>query len=79
MAAMNMMFDQVILAEKAYARVMERPEPHAETSRQELYSNLNTDYKRYGISSGMQSTRVLLRQIEQAAEEQAKRHRGLTR
>jgi hypothetical protein len=77
--AMHMLFDQVILAEKAYAKAIGRPDPHPDTSRQWLYSRLNSDYKKYGISKGVQTTRVLLRGVEAAAEAQAKEYLGHAR
>jgi hypothetical protein len=71
--------DELELAEKAYAEAMGQPDPYPDTDRLDLISNLDRDYQRLGISPGIANTRLLLREIENAAEKQANTHRGRMR
>jgi hypothetical protein len=67
---------EIELAETAFAKALGLPEPRPHESQAGRVSRLNEDYKRYGISTGIQATRQLAREIETAAVEQAKRFRA---
>lgn len=69
------------IAEKAFARGLGRadPYPRPEDQRDVLAEELNWAYCEFGLSTGMQATRELLRQVEAAAEAQADRIRGNAR
>jgi hypothetical protein len=64
-----------IVARRAFAAECKQPDPLPTEDRRELIRMLNDDYQRYGISSGMQETRQLIRDLEAAARQQA-RHLG---
>lgn len=70
------MYAEVELAQMAFAKALGRPDPNPSVSRNELISELNTEYKRYGLSTGIEKTKQLARDIERAAREQAQRYRG---
>ena len=69
------------LAEKAFAKAAGLPDPDPDplVSRREAMRMLNEDYRRYGISSGPQQTRELVRSFEAAAANQGKAARGTSR
>lgn len=71
-------FEQV-LAEKAFARHLALPDPYPRFDRSEILSALNDSYKEHGISTGMQQTRQLAREIEAAAARQAEPFAGQSR
>ncbi|QOJ14160.1 MAG: hypothetical protein HRU75_05725 [Planctomycetia bacterium] len=71
-------FEQV-LAEKTFARHLALPDPYPRFDRSEILSALNDSYKEYGISTGMQQTRQLARDIEAAAARQAEPFTGKSR
>lgn len=65
-----------VLARRAFAASCGSPDPHPETDRRELIRLLNDDYRRYGISFGLEHTRQFVRDIETAAEGQAREQLG---
>ena len=67
------------VARRAFAAACAQPDPHPEEDRGELLRLLNDEYCRYGISSGLQQTRELVRALEAAAVRQAKVARGQVR
>lgn len=67
------------LAEKAFAEVLGLPNPLPRDDRRGVVQMLNEAYKQYGISSGMHQTRQLVRDIEAAAVEQARKYQGRDR
>ena len=60
-----------LLAEKAFARAAGFTEPFPGESRAALVDDLDEAYRGYGISSGIQATRELVRKFEAAAAAQA--------
>jgi hypothetical protein len=67
---------EVEFAETAFAKALGLPEPHPEESQAVRISWLNLDYKRYGISTGIHTTKQLLREVEKTAVDQAKQFRA---
>jgi len=68
------------LAQRAFAAAMGRADPiPAMMSRSQKIDLLNDDYVRYGISKGLQQTRLLVRELETAAKRQAKEWLGRQR
>jgi len=67
---------ELTLAEQSFARALGRADPYPEDSRQELLQMLNRDYRRYGLSTGLQQTRELVREFEAVAARQANAHLG---
>lgn len=63
---------ELTLAEKAYCRARHLPDPHPSTDIQcDIIPALNHTYTRYGISTGLQETRQIVRRIQIAAARQA--------
>jgi hypothetical protein len=60
--------DELVLVDNAFAGRQDR---QAEDERREILHRLNDDYCRYGVSSGMQQTQQLVRDMEAAAQRQA--------
>lgn len=60
--------DELVLVSNAFAGRQDR---QTEDERREILHRLNDDYCRYGISSGLQQTQQLVRDMEAAAEGQA--------
>jgi len=69
------------LAAKAFAKAAGLPDPDPEplVNRRETVEMLNEDYRRYGISSGIQQTRELVRSFEAAAASLGKAAKGSSR
>lgn len=69
------------LAAKAFAKAAGLPDPDPDplVSRREAMRMLNEDYRRYGISSGLQQTKELVRAFEAAAARQGKAALGTSR
>jgi hypothetical protein len=67
---------EMLLAEKAYAKALDLPDPNAFLPRAALVSDLREQWKEDGISSGPHQSRQFIRDIEQAAIRQAKQHLG---
>ena len=65
---------EIVLAEKAYAKALREPDPRPFHIRSEMIDLINDDYKQLGISSGHHQTRQLIRDLEQAASDQANKH-----
>jgi len=63
---------ELALAERAFAASLGLPDPHPDDTRQELLHMLNADYVRWGISSGLQQTRLFVSELEASAVGQAK-------
>jgi len=61
-----------VLANKAFAQAIGQPDPHPDDNRLDLILGLHEAYVRYGISSGLQQSRQLIRQLETEAANQAK-------
>jgi hypothetical protein len=70
---------EMLLAEKAYAKALGLPDPDHLMSRGQLVRDLREQWKEDDISSGPQQSTQLIRNIEQAAIRQAKRHLGMGR
>jgi hypothetical protein len=68
-----------VLAEQAFAAAAGLPSPHTLWDRRESILALNSDYCRFGISSGLQQTYQLVRRFEQAAVDQWKAPQGPSR
>jgi hypothetical protein len=68
-----------ILARKAFAAAAGQADPCPDNDRLELIMLLSDDYKRFGISSGIHQTRLLVREFETVATQQAKGARGPSR
>jgi hypothetical protein len=66
---------ELSLAERAFAKAAGHPDPHPVADRREDIATVNAAYKLYGLSSGMQETKQLVRTIETAAAKQAARAR----
>lgn len=64
------------LAEKAFASAMSTPDPDPSLSRKDIAETLDEEYRRYGLSSGPHQTELLMKEIENAARQQAARLRG---
>jgi hypothetical protein len=64
------------LARKSFALALGLPDPHPDDDRQVSIRTLDRDYRRYSLSSGLQSTQQLVREFERAAAEQAKAFGG---
>lgn len=62
------------IAKHAYAKALGLSPPSGHFNRRDTVSLLNDDYKRYGLSTGIEKTKQLIRDIESAATEQARRH-----
>lgn len=62
---------EMVLAETAFAKRAKLPNPHPEVARSEAIAWLNDGYKECGLSSGLQQTKLLVREIESAAIRQA--------
>jgi hypothetical protein len=60
-----------VLAEKAFAAAAGLPDRHADDDRDGLIEDLHADYRRYGISQGLNQTRELVRRFESVAAAQA--------
>lgn len=75
------MFIEQKLAAKAFAKAAGLPDPDPEplVNRRERLRMLDEDYRRYGISSGPQHTRELVRTFEAAAAKQGQSARGHSR
>lgn len=69
----------LVLAESAFARAAGISDPHHQHWQKEYRSLLNDAYKEYGLSTGMQQTRQLVRDFEAQAIRQAEKVRGRTR
>ena len=67
---------EMLLAEKAYAKSLGLSEPWPLTSRSELVGLLRQQWEEDGISSGPELSKQFIRDIEQAAIKQAKKHLG---
>jgi len=76
LSAFAMTTTEIELAEAAFAKALGLPDPHPSESRDVRISWLNLDYKRYGISTGIHATKQMLREVENAAKEQAKKFRA---
>ena|ERR1700722_8759986 len=67
-----------VLAKKAFAKAAGLPDPFPDDgsmstyTRQEAVWMLNSDYQRYGISTGLHQTRELVKDFEKAAADQAR-------
>jgi hypothetical protein len=70
---------ELVLAERSYARAAGLSDPHPGDNRSETISMLNDAYKEYGLSTGMQQTRQLVREFEAQAARQAENLRGRPR
>ncbi|NUQ12169.1 MAG: hypothetical protein HUU26_07585 [Gemmatimonadaceae bacterium] len=70
---------ELVLAERSYARAAGLSDPHPGDNRTETISLLNDAYKEYGLSTGMQQTRQLVRDFEAQAIRQAEKVRGRSR
>lgn len=60
------------LANKAYAAAGGLPEPMPQVDREETIELLDHAYVKFGLSTGMATTREMVRMVEQAAAAQAK-------
>ncbi len=69
--AVNTIRCELILAEKAWAAALGRPDPQPDCHRLEEIAMLNDDYVRYGLSTGIWKTRQLVRDFEKAVAAQA--------
>jgi hypothetical protein len=67
------------LAANAFAKALGQPDPYPRSDRAGFISALNDAYKEYGLSTGMQQTRLLIRNLETAAIKQAQKSRGASR
>jgi hypothetical protein len=67
------------LAKKAFAAAAGLPDPHPDDDRRESIIMLNEDYRRFGISTGLEQTRRLVSGFEAEAARQASVDRGRTR
>lgn len=67
---------ELILASKTFAKALNLPDPYEGTDRTEIVAMLNEAYKEYGLSTGMQQTRQMARNIEAEAARQAERFGG---
>jgi hypothetical protein len=65
-----------IVARRAFAAECNLADPSPTEDRRELIRLLDADYRRYGISSGIQQTRQLLRELESAARKQGREQLG---
>lgn len=65
-----------ILAERAFKQALGDLETHASSNTDEIIETLVRAYEEYGISSGPQHARQLIRGIEAAAASQAREARG---
>lgn len=75
--AFGMVSAEIELAETAYAKALgQTPDPGNLADREERLDLLNVDYKRYGLSTGLQQTRQMIRRVEAAARKQAEAHIG---
>ncbi len=70
---------ELALAESAFARAAGVSDPHDQHWQKEYRSLLNDAYKEYGLSTGMQQTRQLVRDFEEQAARQAENLRGPSR
>lgn len=70
---------ELALAESAFARAAGISDPHHQHWQKEYRSLLNDAYKEYGLSTGMQQTRQLVRDFEAQAIRQAEKVRGRSR
>jgi hypothetical protein len=70
---------ELVLAESAFARAAGVSDPHAQHWQEEYRSLLNDAYKEYGLSTGIQQTRQLVREFEAQAARQAENLRGRSR
>ncbi len=68
-----------VLARKAFAAAAGQADPCPDDHRLEVITLLSDDYVRLGISSGIHQTRLLVRDFETKAAQQAKSARGPSR
>lgn len=69
------------LARKAYAAALGQSDPYGDctlTEREGVIQGLADAYVMFGLSSGIKHTREMIKSLETAAAEQAKRHVGPT-
>ncbi len=59
-------------ARKVFAKAAGLPDPEPGMARQDTVDELNRAYKEYGISSGLNETRELVRRFESAAAAQGR-------
>lgn len=67
-----------VLAENAFAQALGLEPPHKDFERFEPLESLDSDYQRYGLSTGIHQTRELIRSFESEAARQARRFQGRT-
>lgn len=70
---------EVALAAKVFAATLKLPDPRPHDDPRDLVDILNTSYREWGLSSGMQQTKQLVREFQEAAVRQAKALRGKSR
>ena len=79
----GVMWIERVLAHKAFAAARGKPDPYANddllNDRRDLILGLSRDYDFYGLSSGIQHTRQLVRAFEEQAAAQARAPRGRDR
>jgi hypothetical protein len=71
---LSAMYSEHQLAETAFAAALGLQDPHSQFDRRDLILCLNSDYLKYGISTGLQQTYQLVRDFERAAVAQAQTH-----
>jgi hypothetical protein len=67
-----------VVARRAFAAECNLADPFPNENRCELIRLLDADYRRYGISSGIQQTRQFLRELESVARKQGRKQLGPT-
>lgn len=70
---------ELMLARKAFAKEAGLADPHPDFSRRDLLTILDEAYQEYGLSGGLEQSRLLVRDIEQAARGQYRSPNGPAR
>jgi hypothetical protein len=63
---------ELMAARKAFAAAAGLPDPHPGVDRGQIISTLNDAYKEYGLSTGLEMTRQLVRDLESAVANQGR-------
>jgi hypothetical protein len=71
--------DELVIAERAFDAACGHPDRFPEYGVAEQMHSLNQEYKRWGVSTGWQMTRQLVRDLQKSAQEQAKQYLGQSR
>lgn len=69
----SMLWMERCLAHNAFAKAIGQPLPHAElpVDRDEVIETLNRSYLQFGLTSGLEHTKQLIRTLESTAAQQA--------